>query len=209
MNKSREQMSAAMDGELDDQSRDRLIDQMLADPALAEEWVRWETARAALHHDQVLPGLDVSRAVSGALKAEPTVLAPRVEAQTSRWRRLGVMVVSAAVAASFALGIMVSTLWSETAEVAPATATAAVAQLKETVATKPDVVMVASNSARPVVKKAVTDKQRLNAYVLAHADNVRHGVTRGLLSYAPVVAMETVDEESAMMNNGDGVGVAP
>ena len=103
-----EQLSALMDGELEDPLRDESLAAVGRDAEMAARWERYHLISDVLHREVSGASLTggLAERVSEALRDEPTVLAPRPPA----WRRLGArvgrQVAGLAVAASVAVAVV-------------------------------------------------------------------------------------------------------
>lgn len=83
----RQRLSALQDGELDSASVSRLLDAMVADPALRATWRRYNLIGHAMRGETIdLAQWSIADRVRDAMVAEPTILAPR-RVERSRWRR--------------------------------------------------------------------------------------------------------------------------
>ncbi|WP_297485324.1 sigma-E factor negative regulatory protein [Ferrovum sp.] len=71
-----ERLSAAMDGELDDEKLPRLLGGCRHDPALQESWYAFHLIGETLRDPQ-LPPVRLHSRIAQALKEEPTVLVPK------------------------------------------------------------------------------------------------------------------------------------
>jgi sigma-E factor negative regulatory protein RseA len=81
-------VSAVMDGEADELELRRVLAAAGEDAAVRERWSRYQLARAVMHKQTVVPGLDLASAVSAAIAAEESpVGAPAVPAARSGWAR--------------------------------------------------------------------------------------------------------------------------
>lgn len=76
----KENLSAMMDGELDDQQIQTCLQEISKDPQLAERWDEYHLIGDLLRGSAVM-AVDVRGKVSARLQAEPTVLAPRASAR--------------------------------------------------------------------------------------------------------------------------------
>ena len=98
-----ESVSAVMDGEADELELRRVLAAAGEDPALRERWARYQLARAVMHKQTVMPGLDLASAVSAAIAAEET---PAPAARPARsWRHLGRFAVAASVTLAVLAGV--------------------------------------------------------------------------------------------------------
>lgn len=171
----RTDISALMDGELDDAAVDRAIDGMLASDDLATFWADAHRVGDWMRSDEVVgvgDGQAFLRRFSAALDDEPTVLAPRVSTRfaTRRfWIRTGLP--GASIAAALVAVAWVAVPFGRDAD-----------------------------SARPVVAATAigktVDVDRLSDYVAAHRDvtpfGYRGAATARPASFTtPVVAADT------------------
>lgn len=99
-------VSAVMDGEADELELRRVLAAAGEDAAVRERWSRYQLARAVMHKQTVVPGLDLASAVSAAIAAEESpVVAPAVPAARSGWARFGRVAVAASVTLAVLVGV--------------------------------------------------------------------------------------------------------
>ncbi|GAB4351061.1 MAG: hypothetical protein Kow0073_06020 [Immundisolibacter sp.] len=147
-------LSALLDGELDAEQTEALLEALLRDQDLADAWHRLHRMGDLLRGD-VDPGLDIRAAVRDALADEPAYRRPAVivmRPRLSRWSRYAV---GGALAASVALVTVVGLRQWQAADGAPELATA------DTAAT--------ATVARSETPERAVD--RLHSYWSVHADN--------------------------------------
>jgi negative regulator of sigma E activity len=149
-------LSDLMDGELDAEQTEALIDALCRDEALAAEWHRMHRLRALLKGDEVA-GFDVRDAVRAALASEPTYLLPVAAPRPARrWARYAL---GGALAASVALLTVAGMRqWQAPAASAPL-AQAPLTQAATTVASRAD------------AADASADASRLESYFAVYAEN--------------------------------------
>lgn len=98
-----ESVSAVMDGEADELELRRVLAAAGEDAAVRERWARYQLARAVMHKQTVVPGLDLASAVSAAITAEET---PSAAPPTrSGWAQFGRMAVAASVTLAVLVGV--------------------------------------------------------------------------------------------------------
>lgn len=195
---NREQLSALMDGELGPAEREAMIDRLLQDEDLAREWGRWETARAALHHEAVPASVDLVGRIADAIRDEPVVEAPAPAAVVQlplrrRWAPRH-YIAGAAMAASFVFGIFMAGQM-----MGPLSGSAGMAGLGAGGERLPVVALTAASEADPSLGN-VTERQRFEAYAMAHAESSRQSMTDGLLAYAPVAVMDGSPDELVLLD---------
>ena len=99
-------VSAVMDGEADELELRRVLAAAGEDAAVRERWSRYQLARAVMHKQTVVPGLDLASAVSAAIAAEETaaaVAAPKTS--RSSWSQFGRIAVAASVTLAVLAGV--------------------------------------------------------------------------------------------------------
>ncbi len=98
-------LSDLMDGELDRDQAEAVLDVLCRDDALAAEWRRMHRIRGLIQGD-VEPGFDISAAVRQAIANEPTYLLPAIAPPrpVRHWPRYAI---GGALAASVALATVV------------------------------------------------------------------------------------------------------
>ncbi len=161
-----EQLSAWMDGELDGQAEQELLDALLEDEALAATYLRWQKTRELMHHP------------------ERTVSSPPVRLRTAQQRVLPVTWVRTgwALAASVLLASMF--WWSSLSDKTDLATAGALPVARVT---------VAAATSRPVMDNptsvaALSEQDRLHTYMMQHATTDPHDTEIRLLNYVPVVA---------------------
>ncbi len=214
-----EALSALMDGEADSATLDQLLDNA-GDASLRATWRRFNTASHSLQSGDLLADTDLSGRIMAALEQEP-VYQPQPEvgeytsaiAPVASWQRFLRPVASFAVAASvFAVVLVGSQFYGvqQGAELsAPVTAstrerlspTGAVTALVGTAnragyATPSTVVPVAPTATVNPPADAVTDydamaRQRLERYMLNHAEEASLNAPQGMMPYARVATFST------------------
>jgi sigma-E factor negative regulatory protein RseA len=182
-----EALSALMDGELPRDEAERVLDAVLAQPALRARWARYHQLGAALRGEAASGADGVATAVREALEREPVPLLVRAGTARRRpavWLGLALAASLAAVAVLVVLGPgpepgiePLATAPVERPPTRPAPGAAPAAGGGE---------RMAWQAAGPGLSK------RLNAYLLDHSDYLSDGV-HGLLAYARVVGYD--DEE--------------
>lgn len=110
-----ESVSAVMDGEAGELELRRVLAAVGEDPAVRERWARYQMARAVMHKQTVMPGLDLASAVSAAIAAEE-VPAPQ---PARSWRQMGRFAVAASVALAVLAGVRFYNGQDDTAALAP------------------------------------------------------------------------------------------
>ncbi|HCO43326.1 MAG TPA: hypothetical protein DIT63_04295 [Gammaproteobacteria bacterium] len=146
-------LSALLDGELDAEQADALLEVVARDETLAAAWHRMHRMRDLLRGD-VEPGLDIREGVRGALADEPTYFLPAVAPapRLTRWSRYAV---GGALAASVALVTVVGLRQWQAADSGPELASA-------------DARSTAAVAYSETPERAV---DRLHGYWSVHADN--------------------------------------
>lgn len=113
-------LSALIDGDLDEQAVRLVVDRLNRDEALRKDWSVYCLIGDAIRGDhQGSPDL-VARVMAG-LDEEPTVLAPRASANESSRRSLwqSLMPIAASVMGVAAVGLVAATMYSGDTSVAP------------------------------------------------------------------------------------------
>lgn len=193
----RESLSALVDGELTRSQAERVLDAVLRDPGLREQWRRHHLIGAVLSGHAAAPrhADDVAGRVAAALAADAGPRGPRyVPRNRQAW-------LSAALAASLAVVAVIVGLYLAGGErdadrMPPAGAPAAVpetaaaaaplAARSNTGVPRTERTRMTWNDTRPAVEA------RLNAYLLNHNEYLAGGV-RGMLPYARVVGYDARD----------------
>ncbi len=168
MNKQiKEQLSAFMDGELQDEN---LISHLQSDSETRETWARYHMIRDALHQGYVAGAHIIADRVAKALEDEPIVLAPK------RWyhpKQLGKQVAGLAVAATVAgIAIMVVRESPQPVQDAQQLATGPIT-------TKP-------------VRMTAAAERKLSGYIVSHNEFSASTSMKGMLVYTPIVSATPV-----------------
>ena len=187
----KEQISAFVDGEVNDLERERILREIGRDPVLRGTWERYHLASTAMRRELdlvVSPGLaDRIRDRLECEQPEPARGQAMDRLRRSRHAlKLGAgMAIAASVAAVAIFSLQPAlTPTAQLAKVTPSPDGAEVAQ-------------VASRESR----QALPEQQRaLNAYLVHHAEFTPAAGMNGILSYVPVVGREN--------NNGSGTDSA-
>lgn len=115
-----ESVSAVMDGEADELELRRVLAAAGEDAAVRARWARYQLARAVMHKQTVVPGLDLASAVSAAIAAEETaavVAAPKPP--RSSWSQFGRLAVAASVTLAVLAGVRFYNGQDDSAALAP------------------------------------------------------------------------------------------
>ncbi len=216
-----EALSALMDGEADNTTLDELLDSV-EDASLRDTWRRFNTASHSLRSGDLAPSTDLSGRIMAALEQEPSYQAqPGMDevgaaiAPVASWQRFLRPVASFAVAASVFAVVLVGSQFYGVQQGAqlpgPATAstlervspTGAVTVLGGTAtragyATPSTVVPVAPAATQNTAADAGTDydaiaRQRLERYMLNHAEEASLNAPQGMMPYARVATFSTED----------------
>lgn len=199
----RESLSALVDGELTRSQAERVLDAVLRDPGLREQWRRHHLIGAVLTGQAATPrhADELAERVAAALATEA---APRGPRYLPRDRRAWL---PAALAASLAVlgavvGLHLADGGRDADERAPEHATAAVPETATagTGGAKPTAPLAARNEGVPRTERTRMTwndtrpavEARLNAYLLNHNEYLAGGV-RGILPYARVVGYDARD----------------
>lgn len=160
----KEQLSAFMDGELDDKN---LVDRLTRDKETRETWARYHMIRDALHQGYVPNASGLAGRVANALENEPTVLAPK------RWyhpKQLGKQAAGLAIAATVAA--------------------VAIIVVKETPQPIQDAPQIAIGpiTAEPVRMTAAAER-KLSGYIVSHNEFSASTRMQGMLPYTRIVSV--------------------
>lgn len=172
-------LSDLMDGELDPDQAEAVLDALCRDDALAAEWHRMHRIRG-LMRGETDPGFDISAAVRRVLASEPAYLLPAIAPPrpARHWPRYAI---GGALAASVALATVVGIRqWQ---------APGAVEQLAAAKLDSAVTVPVVAISDTPI-SAAALQPSRLESYWAAHADNA---LLAGQDSLNPLLRNVSVD----------------
>lgn len=189
-----EQLSALMDGELDANESDQLIQSLCHNEASDEQacWERYHLIGDALKNN--LPGIikhDLSSRVSAALADEPTVLAPR--RLRIRWKRVAKPLAGAAIAASVASVSIVGLrlMLPEQAAVGTVASSTSVDSLP---LPQDGIARVADTEGNAALKRDDRES-RLNSYLVNHSEFAMPAGIQALPPYMRVVGYGQPEQE--------------
>ncbi len=215
-----ESLSALMDGEADEATLQQVLDNV-GDPALRSTWQRFNTVSHALQAGTLTAGTDLSGRIMAAIEQEPGISAQPTPAEIPEhiqnvggWQRLLRPVVSFAVAASvFAVVLVGSQFYGSQNQLAagapvvvagadrlapssPVTvldsqATANLAGYASPSAVVQRTAPPAASEVAPGVDYNAVARQRLERYMLDHAEEAALNAPQGMMPYARVATFST------------------
>jgi len=159
----KEQLSAFMDGELDDA---QLVQQLETNPEARATWSRYHMIRDALHQDYVTGAQSLADKVARSLEAEPTILAPK------RWyapKKIARQASGLAIAATIAAVAII--VVRET----PAPVNSGPSLAVGPITTKP-------------VRLTADEERKLSGYVVSHTEYSASTRMKGMLPYTRIVS---------------------
>lgn len=171
----KEQLSAFMDGELDDAI---LVSRLEKDAEARATWLRYHMIRDALHRDRV-PGAEVlADRVAAALKTEPVVLAPR---RRFTAKQIGRQVAGLAMAATIAA--------------------VAIIVMRETPTPLQDASQLAVGPITDKPVRMTADAERkLSGYIVTHNEFSASTQMKGMLPYTRIVSFtpaQSIDQRNS------------
>lgn len=202
----RESLSALVDGELTRSQAERVLDAVVRDPGLREQWRRHHLIGAVLSGQAAVPtyAQDVAGRVAAALAVDAAPKGPRYPPRYRRAWLPGALAASLAVLAVVA-GLHLTDERRDTDTLSPEHARAAVPDeaTAGTGGAQPTAPPLAARSSTDVVQRTERTRMtwndtrpaveaRLNAYLLNHNEYLAGGV-RGMLPYARVVGYDARD----------------
>ena len=206
-NSSDERISALIDGELDEQARQSMVDELLKKGEARATWARYHLISDTLR--QNLPaGMDTqfSSRVMAALQDEPTVLAPRPPQGLQLRKRLAGLAVAASVAAVAVMGVQLMVQEDGHAPVgpmaqAPTNLSPSVAATNQALAraaiTSNIQTVTQSMNSNPLSQQldqqqlsqlAKSIHPNLNKYLVDHNQQSAQMAVQGVMPYARIVA---------------------
>lgn len=195
--KQMENLSALMDGELDELSIARLLGQMKNDPELTSKWARYHLMGDAMRGDmQGFANVDLSASISVAIADEaPLAATGGVVAQVKRqwWKP----VAGLSVAASVAMAVIVGAYQFRGGDAGfDQVADGDAAAQESAEVAKPPVyykgpTMVASTGTATSEAELKAGQDKLNEYLRQHAQDAAMGQGRSVMPFARVVNFET------------------
>lgn len=189
--KQMENLSALMDGELDELSIARLLGQMKDNPELTGKWARYHLLGDAMRGDmQGFANVDLSSRISAALADEAPLSTNMPLQQTARqwWKPAAGL----SVAASVAMAVIIGAYQLRSSDAGFEQVADAASEESAEVA-KPPVyykgpTMVASTESEADLKAG---QDKLNEYLRQHAQDSAMGQGRSMMPFARVVNFET------------------
>jgi len=178
-----EDISALVDGEMEEADAHRIVDELIADPALMADWSRHHLTSDVLREKgPAVPVGDLALRVSQAIAAEPAIAADVAPLRPARpampaWKPLAGLALAASVATVAILG---ARNW-DSGPAGPQVAQAPVSTNAQTVA-------VQSGKVRWDVKGRSVEN-RLNSYLVNHSEYLNNGM-QGMLPYARIVSYD-------------------
>jgi sigma-E factor negative regulatory protein RseA len=175
------QISALMDGELDEEDAASIIAQLKKTEELHDEWAVYHLIGDAMGRPEVRSA-HIARRVSARLAVEPTVLAPRP--QTARHKTKAY-----AVAASVAAVAVVGWISLQTADRSPENL-AASKPAPAILAANPSIPQSTATAAQaiPVISVSAPASAQINDYLLAHGQFSPNTAMHGVAPYMRTVA---------------------
>lgn len=205
MNDTTDKLSSLMDGELRDADADAWLERLSKDKEMQGVWQRYHLVRDAMKGQlSAYPALDISSAVSEALKSEPAILTPL-------WRRISpryVMKQAAGLAVAAAVGTIAvlsvqqtQLVSSDDAGIAKATNEQVVQQLASQTnqSNKPNKLRQVSFTTREKLDAAVESK--LSSYLVNHNEFSNSIRVSGVMPYTRIVSF--VSSPSSVQVNND------
>lgn len=181
MNNNHEILSAAVDNETNEPQTRQLVEALLNDHRLREEWLRHHIVSDALHNE-LPPLIDSAFAsrISACVDQEPTVLAPRRASRLQRWAKHAAgFAVAASVSVVAILAIQPQDDAGHTLAKAPAS------QEYIRIAAQPDT--LTNNNPPPLSESG---QGVLDYYLVNHNEYSITAGVQGALPYARVVSHE-------------------
>lgn len=186
--KQMENLSALMDGELDELSIARLLGQMKDSPELTTKWARYHLLGDAMRGDmQGFANIDLSASISAALADEVplSAAAPLKQAARQWWKPAAGL----SVAASVAMAVIIGAYQLRSSDAGfEQVADAASAEVAKPPVYYKGPTMVASTESEADLKAG---QDKLNEYLRQHAQDAALGQGRSMMPFARVVNFET------------------
>ena len=212
-----ESLSALMDGEATDQELEQVLDG-LSDKDLRETWARYHNASSSLAPGSGGAAIDIGLAdrICAAIAEEPALSmvteaapgeAPRTIEPVARWQRFSRPMASFAVAASVFAAVLVGTQFYGTLQTGPGADAAATERLASGgvvgalggAAVRTDFVDSAeapyaerldTPASQPVSDYNAIARDRLQRYLLPHAEEAALNGNQGMMPFAKVATFE-------------------
>lgn len=173
------QISALMDGELDEEDAASIIAQLKKTEELRDEWAVYHLIGDAMGRPDARSA-HIARRVSARLAVEPTVLAPRPQPARHKTRAY-------AMAASAAAVAVVGWISLQTANRSPENLVASKSAPATLAASQP-IPQSTAPQAIPVISVSVPAPAQINDYLLAHGQFSPNTAMHGVAPYMRTVA---------------------
>ena len=187
MNDKTDKLSSLMDGEVRDQ--DTWFERLAKDPEMLQTWKRYHIVRDAMKGQlSEHPKLDISAAVSEALKDEPVIFTPV-------WKRLSpryLMKQAGGLAVAAAVGTIAVLSLQQTQLVSPDSSVIAKAA-NNTVTLQQDKIRQVSFTTREKLDAAVEAK--LSGYLVNHNEFSKSTRVSGVMPYSRIVSFVSSSAE--------------
>ncbi len=197
--KENEALSALMDGELDEMSLRRTLNQLDDEPELKATWSRYHLQRDMMKGDvSAFSSMDISAAVSAAIDSEEQVMTPVSTKTDKPWWKA---VAGLSVAASVAMAVVIGARFNPLVETHDVQQLASKTQVRVvtpeiTLVKGPSMIAQSNSNLEGVDEKSLQQAQeRLNSYLKQHAQDSALGQGRTAMPYARVVNFETTSEQ--------------
>ncbi len=192
--KLNESLSALMDGELDELALHRLLGKLDEEPELKKTWARYHAQQDAIKGElSEFAMLDISASVSASIADAPLIQVQAEQAKKPWYKAVAGLSVAASVAFAVVLGARFNPLMQET-EAQFAGKTQIQFVTPEITRTLGPTMVAQTNGAQTgealegVDEKALIQAQeRLNTYLLQHAQDSALGQGRTVMPFARVV----------------------
>jgi len=191
--KQNETLSALMDGELDEMSLHRVLNQMEEGSQLKETWSRYHLQRDVIKGDvSEFSALDISSAIHDAIDDEATIESS-IQQPKNWWKAVAGLSVAASVTFAVVLGARFNPMLDGQGSEQFAGKTQVQVVVPEITRVKGPTMIAQSNSAlNGVDEKSLQQAQeRLNIYLKQHAQDSALGQGRSAMPFARVVNFET------------------
>ncbi len=191
--KQNETLSALMDGELDEMSLHRVLNQMDDGSELKETWSRYHLQRDVIKGDvSEFSTLDISSAIHDAI-GEEAVIESTSQQPKNWWKAVAGLSVAASVTFAVVLGARFNPLMDNQGSEQFAGKTQVQVVVPEITRVKsPTMIAQSNNELNGIDEKSLQQAQeRLNIYLKQHAQDSALGQGRSAMPFARVVNFET------------------
>lgn len=208
----KQSLSALVDGETDELEVRRILNDIEHDSELRDTWERYQMMGSIMRNEP-LAGVDLSKGIMQALDDEPMDEVPArqvpqtASAQPKRINWLASTAIAASVTVAVLLGVRLN---HDLQQPQPLAATGQnAAETQQVAGQAADAVNRVATTAEVGEQELQQAQQKLQEYVLQHAENAALNTGRGMMPFARVASFEEPAADTADTSQNSSDGAAP